>query len=140
MIGPIGRLARGVVGLAALAAAFSGDPSWIELAVGLVAIPVAVSGALAIRAARSPDRISATGPVGHLALLAIGLPLLFVEATATTALMFLGFSMLVAAAFRNGGCEVTAIPNFVLRRDDQVGCVLFGPVDAAERQVRGTAV
>jgi hypothetical protein len=27
---------------------------------------------------------------------------------------------------------VTAIANAVLGRDDQVGCVLFGPLDAAE--------
>jgi hypothetical protein len=30
------------------------------------------------------------------------------------------------------GCEVAAIANAVLARDDQIGCVLFGPLDAAE--------
>lgn len=43
-----------------------------------------------------------------------------------------GVSMLVAAARRSGGCEVTAVANAVLGRDDQAGCVLFGPIDAAE--------
>lgn len=44
--------------------------------------------------------------------------------------------MLVAAFRRSGGCEVTAISNALLGRDDQVGCALFAPVDLAEAQVR----
>ena len=37
------------------------------------------------------------------------------------------------------GCEVLAISNWLLRRDDQVGCVVFSPIDAAEaRLTRGS--
>jgi hypothetical protein len=40
----------------------------------------------------------------------------------------------LAAARGYAGCEVLAVPNWPLRRDDQVGCVLFTPVDALERR------
>jgi hypothetical protein len=43
-------------------------------------------------------------------------------------------SMLLAAPRSYAGCEVLAVPNWLLRRDDQVGCVLFAPVDALERR------
>jgi hypothetical protein len=42
--------------------------------------------------------------------------------------------MLLAAARGYAGCEVLAVPNWLLRRDDQVGCVVFAPVDALERR------
>jgi hypothetical protein len=29
---------------------------------------------------------------------------------------------------------VLAVPNWLLRRDDQVGCLVFAPVDALERR------
>jgi hypothetical protein len=37
-----------------------------------------------------------------------------------------------AAARRSGGCEVTVIANTALGRDDQVGYVLFAPIDLTE--------
>jgi len=48
--------------------------------------------------------------------------------------VFYGTSMLLAAARGYAGCEVLAVSNWLLRRDDQIGCVVFGPVDGAERQ------
>jgi hypothetical protein len=44
--------------------------------------------------------------------------------------------MLVAAARRGGGCEVTAISNALLQRDDQLGCPLFAPLDVAEARLK----
>ncbi len=41
--------------------------------------------------------------------------------------------MLIAAARGYAGCEVLAVSNWVLARDDQVGCALFAPVDLVER-------
>jgi hypothetical protein len=41
----------------------------------------------------------------------------------------------VAAARRSGGCEVTVIANAALRRDDQIGCVLFAPIDLTARAI-----
>jgi hypothetical protein len=41
--------------------------------------------------------------------------------------------MLLAAARGYAGCEVLAISNWLLRRDDQVGCMRFAPIDHVER-------
>ena len=42
--------------------------------------------------------------------------------------------MVLAALRGYAGCEVLAISNWLLRCDDQVGCVVFTPVDALERR------
>ena len=63
------------------------------------------------------------------------LPVLW--ATSDAALVFYGASMLLAAARGYAGCEVLAFSNWLLRRDDQVGCLLFAPVDYLERQRGG---
>lgn len=67
---------------------------------------------------------------------AVFTPLLVIPATAGGALLFYGSSTVVAAARRSGGCQVTTIANVALGRDDQVGCVLFGPIDAVEARRR----
>jgi len=45
--------------------------------------------------------------------------------------------MLLAALRGYGGCEVLAISNWVLGRDDQVGCFVLSPVDHMEHRLRG---
>jgi len=52
-----------------------------------------------------------------------------VRFTSDAVLIFYGASMLLAALRGYAGCEVLAVPNWLLRGDDQVGCVLFSPVD-----------
>jgi len=49
-------------------------------------------------------------------------------------MIFYCASMLLAAARGYGGCEVLAVSNWLLRRDDQIGCLVFAPVDALERR------
>jgi hypothetical protein len=44
--------------------------------------------------------------------------------------------MLVAALRGSAGCEVLAVSNWLLRRDDQVGCLVFSPLDQLERHLR----
>jgi hypothetical protein len=39
----------------------------------------------------------------------------------------------MASRRRSGGCELTVASNAILGRNDQLGCALFAPVDAAER-------
>ena len=34
----------------------------------------------------------------------------------------------------NAGCEVLAVSSWLLGRDDQIGCLLFWPIDHAERR------
>ena len=64
-------------------------------------------------------------------------PALSVTSDAT--LIFYGASMVLAAVRGYAGCEVLAVSNWLLRRDDQVGCALFLPVDHAERRTVGAA-
>ena len=47
--------------------------------------------------------------------------------------------LLLAAARGYAGCESLAITNWLLRRDDQVGCVVFSPLDAIEARATGKA-
>ena len=41
-------------------------------------------------------------------------------------------SMLLAALRGYGGCESLVISNWLLGRDDQLGCLVFSPIDYAE--------
>src|SRR5437773_1991913 len=109
---------------------------WI---VGLVVFPALTIGWQWLRARHTPDRLRATGPVAHLLNIAVFLALYLtpfyapaLAFTSDAALLFYGTSMLLAAARGYAGCEVLAISNTLLRRDDQIGCLVFGPLDAAE--------
>ena len=82
----------------------------------------------------------AIGPVGHVVNLAVFGALYAtpwyapsVGFTGDAALLFYGASMMLAAVRGYAGCEVMAVSNWLLRRDDQVGCILFAPADALER-------
>jgi len=133
-------LARVGVGLLFIyLALFWRDPEWTDAALGLVVMPaVVLAGVLSWVRAR-PAPIRATGPVGHLLNLAVLIPLFALPATAGASFLFYGTSMLVAAARRASGCELTAISNALLHRDDQVGCPLFAPLDLAEARLPGDA-
>lgn len=139
-IGPLGVGARIAVGAVFVAAAlWWRDPTWADVIVGLVVLPAAAISVLGWRARRQPDRLEAISPTAHCLNAVLFLPLFFIPATAGGALLFYGVSMFVAALRRNGGCEVTAVSNAVLGRDDQVGCVLFSPIDTAEAARREPA-
>ena len=47
--------------------------------------------------------------------------------------------MLLAALRGYSGCEVTAISNWILGKDDQVGCLVLSPVDDLERRLKGSS-
>ena len=55
-----------------------------------------------------------------------------VDEASDAALLFYGGSMLVASARGYAGCEVLAVSNWLLRRNDQIGCAPFWPIDALE--------
>lgn len=46
--------------------------------------------------------------------------------------VFIGASMLLAAARGYDGCELLAVPNLVLRRRNAIWCPIYTPIDAAE--------
>ena len=137
-IGPIGTTARIIVGLLLLGSVLQGHlargfhlSAW---ALGLLGFPAVVLGLQWLRARRTSSRLEATGPVGHALNLALFLVLYLLEPTSDAALIFYGASMLLAALRGYAGCEVLAISNWLLRRDDQVGCAVFWPIDQLERQ------
>lgn len=142
-IGGYGITARILVGAALLADVAYGHATngWQPAAwlLGLVAFPAATVALLWSRSRRVPAPLRATGPVGHAANVAVFLALYLtfwyapaVGVLSDAALVFYGASMLLAALRRNAGCEVAAVSNAVLGRDDQVGCTLFWPADAAD--------
>jgi hypothetical protein len=113
-------------------------------ALGLVGFPALLLAWQWLRARPGAARLNATGPVGHLVnmlvFLALYLTPLYAPALAITsdaAVLFYGASMLLAAARGYAGCEVLAVSNWLLRRDDQIGCVVFWPVDALEQRWHG---
>lgn len=147
-IGPAGTAARTAVGTALVGSVVWGhirsgvDPwPWI---IGLGVFPAVITAWQAWRAQRVPARLVAlTGPIGHLATFGVFMVLYLtswyapaVSALSDAAMLFYGTTMLVAALRGYAGCEVLAISNWVLGRDDQVGCLLFEPVDRAERRAR----
>jgi hypothetical protein len=135
----IGVLLVGSVAVGHLSAGF--DPwAWV---LGLVGFPLLVLAWQRGRANRHPHRLQATGPVAYLINIAVFVALYLtpsyapaLSVTSDAALLFYGTSMLVAAVRGYAGCEVLAVSNWVLRRDDQIGCMLFWPVDTAESDRR----
>jgi hypothetical protein len=137
-IGPVGTAARLLVAALLLGSVVHGHlahgfhpSSW---ALGLVGFPAVVLALLWLRARRTPARLEATGPLSHALNPAVLLTLYLMEPTSDAALIFYGTSMLLAAARGDPGCEVLAVSNWLLGRDDQVGCAVFWPVDYLERR------
>jgi hypothetical protein len=143
-IGPTGTALRVIVAAALVfvAGAADGFPwsvGWYDLALGLVAFPAltVILGFMARRYARGPVRF--TGPAGHLLNCLVIVALVVNPYTGGAAALFYAATLLVAAWRGQPGCEVTVLSNWLLRRDDQIGCPLFGPIDAREAR-RRTAV
>ncbi|MQA06695.1 MAG: hypothetical protein GEV07_29660 [Streptosporangiales bacterium] len=147
-IGRWGTLARVVVGGVLLGTALDGphvvdgvDPwAW---PFALVVFPAALVGAQWLRSRRRTAPVRATGPMAHVLNITVFAALYgttwyapSVAVLSDTAVVFYGVSMVLAAVRGYAGCEVLAVSNWLLRRDDQVGCLLFWPVDAAEARRR----
>src|SRR6516165_7213837 len=49
---------------------------------------------------------------------------------------FLGLSLIVAGLRAVPGCEVMAIPNLFLRKNADLPCIIFSPLDQLERKLR----
>jgi hypothetical protein len=136
-IGPAGTALRLIVAAAMvyLAGAMDGLPwsvAWYDPALGLVALPALtiLLGLAARRYARRPLRF--TGPAGHAVNCVVIVALVVNPYTGGAAALFYAATLLVAAWRGQPGCEVTVVSNWLLRRDDQIGCPLFAPIDASE--------
>ena len=138
---PIGTAARVLVGIGFLYFAIFDTPfrwglEWHDALLGLLGFPaVTIFGVLMwseLAGASKPIRAMGAGVcITTGALFA----LLAVPFTQQATALFLGSTLLLAAKRGYAGCELTAISNWLLRRDDQVGCVVFSPLDAAEAQL-----
>ncbi|MDP8968998.1 MAG: hypothetical protein M3N52_00505 [Actinomycetota bacterium] len=133
VIGWWGTAARAVVGVGLVVAAFTwAGASWLDVLLGVMVLPAVATLLLGLRGpAARPLRL---GAAGHLVTVAI--VALLVMMAPEAALLFYGSTMLVAALHGNGGCEVTAVSNWLRGRDDQIGCPLFAPVDALDTTAR----
>ena len=110
-------------------------------ALGLLGFPALLLGWQWLRTRRTPTRLQATGPVANLANITVFLALYLtpdhapaLTVTSDATLVFYGASTLLAALRGYTGREVLAVSNWLLGRDDQIGCPLFWPIDHAERR------
>lgn len=152
-IGSIGTAARVVLGLLFLTYGLLGGKltvlngqvgtgfSPLSVALGLVALPAVLLAWQWLRSRRAPTRFEATGPLATtlnmLILFALLLTPLYappLSFTSGAAAIFYGASLLLAAMRGYAGCEVLAVSNWLLRRDDQVGCLVLSPIDHLERR------
>jgi hypothetical protein len=149
-IGPVGTSTRIVGGAIAISLPIALDGlDWSEAAVALLALPlIAMIAAPVITAAfraLAPNALASR----HGICSAPGCSLIAVMVAANDALaaassangsvtiwVWLGASMLLAAARGYAGCEVLAISNLITRRRDQIGCILYTPIDTAEARRR----
>ena len=111
---------------------------------GVIAFPAVLLGLQWLRIRFAPVRLQATGPVATVLNILIFFALVSTPLYAPqlsllgyAAFVFYGASMLVAALRGYAGCEVLAASNWILARDDQVGCLFLAPIDAAERRLKG---
>jgi hypothetical protein len=135
-IGPVGTTARVLLGGLLVASVTWGHldrgfhpAAWL---LGLVGFPALVVAGQWLRVRRTPIPLRATGPVAHALNVAVFVVLYVLEPTSDAALLFYGASMWLAAARGYAGCEVLAVSNWLLRRDDQIGCAVFWPIDQLE--------
>jgi hypothetical protein len=144
-IGPIGTVSRLVVGLFLLYIAFVDGPPladgfewglrWYDVVVGAVALPAIMLGFGLAARGYAPGDVRFMGVPGTLlngaVLVALANPY-----TGGGAALFYGATILIAATRGQAGCEGTVLSNWVLRRNDQIGCPAFTPIDLAEARFR----
>jgi hypothetical protein len=145
-IGPIGTASRVLVGLFALYLAFVDGPPfaagltwdlrWYDPVLGLLVLPAIAIGFALVARRYAPGGVRLTGEAGTALNCAVIVVLLVNPYTAVGTLLFYGTTMLIAAARGQAGCEGTVLSNWILRRDDQIGCPVFSPIDAAENRFR----
>ncbi len=124
-IGPVGTVSRLAVAAVFLWAG-ARSASWTDAAVGLFAYPAVLVGVFLLRGRHTPP-VRLLGGDGYLLMAVLGAVGFWVDAPAM--MLFVGVSLLVAAAVGYAGCELLAFSNIVLGRDDQIACILFTPLD-----------
>ena len=148
-IGTVGTVARIILGFILLGSVFYGHLikgpfrplPWV---IGLLIFPAMFFTWQYLRARRNPARLEANSLAATVLNVVIFFALYFTPLYAPSiafmsdsVLIFYGLSMLLAALRGYGGCESLAISNWLLKRDDQLGCLVFSPIDYTERKFAG---
>ncbi|GIK77760.1 MAG: hypothetical protein EDQ89_04360 [Acidobacteria bacterium] len=133
-IGPVGTAGRLLIGAFFLGPylMFWASPGPLDFVAGLLLFPAAFIVAQGTYQALVGGRLEATGPWAMAANVAVAVLLFSIDATRPATAIFVGASLLLAAYRGYAGCEATAISNWILRRDDQIGCVVLAPLDAVD--------
>lgn len=134
-IGPIGTSARVCVGAGLLIFGFAGEPSPSELVAAFVVLPAAELAVLLVLRPAGSAPFHLYGAVGY--TVNFGTAGLLLAVWTTPALLFYGASIVLAVVKGYAGCEILALSNLLRRRDDQLACAVFSPIDALESAPRG---
>jgi hypothetical protein len=151
-IGPIGTLARVLGGTTAIVLPVTlAGLTTIEALIALLVLPV-VAGAAGIAVDAGFRRYAPRALTCHAACSAPGWTLIALVVAANDAIVapttangnvtiwvWLGTSMLIAAARGYSGCEVLAWANILTGRREGVGCLLYTPIDRLEARHRTMA-
>jgi hypothetical protein len=146
---PVGRALRVVLGLvliAYVAPVYFRVP--LRVAVGSLLLIFALIGVYSLIHMTVARRIIAIGPclgaalppgllVGLYVAGASGLPILGGGKGQLAAVTFVGISLVVAGVRAVPGCELMAIPGVFFRKDVDLACLVFSPLDGLERKLRG---
>lgn len=144
VIGPWGTAVRAVAGVAAIAAGVAvphehplldlpgAGSNVLGLLVGLVATPVALTAVIWARGRNAPRLDLGHGAACLVSLLTVGVAQFYPVAVWVS----IGAPLALLAGVGRNGCELLAVPNLVLRRDDYLFCLPFSPIDAWERRRR----
>lgn len=138
-IGPVGTIVRIALGFTLIYMAMIDDGRFFEwntyvgdALLGLLGFPF-VMVVVALVAGRRLERpVRLVGPGGLMLNAALIFFLLVSHQTHDAALFFYGVSFPIAAWRGASGCEMTVISNMLLGRNDEIGCPVMAPVDAAE--------
>ena len=135
-IGPIGTTTRLIAAAALLYVALFDGTSWglrwYDAVLGLVVLPGLMLALSLVARRRGTGPIRFTGSAGTMLNCAVIVALLANPYTAGGGVLFYGATLIAAAWRGQPGCEATVISNWILRRDDQIGCPTFSPIDHAE--------
>ncbi len=144
-IGSIGKAVRSIVGLLLVGSVVYGQLSshftpaaWVLGLIGFPALALAWHG---WRIRRNPAPFHDASPLSFLLSLAVPLALYLTwwyapafSVTSDATLLFVGSSLVLAALRADAGCELLALSNWLLRRNDQLACAVFTPLDFLEQR------
>jgi hypothetical protein len=144
-IGIIGTAARVALGLVLLGSVVYGQlSSHLTLAtwaLGLIGFPALMLAWHRWRIHRDLAPFYYTSPLSFVLSVAAPLALYFTwwyapafSVTSDAILIFVGGSLMLAALRGHAGCELLALSNWLLRRNDQIACAAFTPIDILEKR------